>query len=189
MWGRTRARLAAPPNACGIGIASLLVTVFATAPSVWAVNVTTYHYDTLRTGWNPNEQALTPASVGNGSFGFVSDVKLPANQLVGHALIVEGVSVTGIGSANVVYLVDNNNSVFGVNADTGKLLLHVNLGTRVPVSGHEIYGTVSAKAANLISLRLRTGAIVTVDNGPAEHADRSVEIHVGEALGIHGEYD
>jgi hypothetical protein len=57
------------------------------------------------------------------------------------------------------------------------------------VAGHEIYGTVTAKTGNLISLRLRTGDVVTVDNEPAERADRSVEFHVGAALGINGEYD
>jgi len=56
-------------------------------------------------------------------------------------------------------------------------------------SGHEIYGTVASATGNLINLRLRTGKFVTVDNDRAQEADRSVEIYVGRALGIDGDYD
>jgi hypothetical protein len=57
------------------------------------------------------------------------------------------------------------------------------------VAGHEIYGRVESATGNLITLRLRTGKVLIVDNEKAEQADRSVEIHVGRALGIQGDYD
>jgi hypothetical protein len=56
-------------------------------------------------------------------------------------------------------------------------------------SGHEIYGTVEAVTGNLITLRLRTGKLLTVDNDRAQEADRSVQINVGRALGIDGDYE
>src|SRR5579862_998504 len=73
-----------------VSVAVFFAMGLANFPDAWAVNVTTYHYDTLRTGWNPNETVLTPANVHSGSFGFLAAVKVPANQLVGHPLIVEG---------------------------------------------------------------------------------------------------
>jgi PQQ enzyme repeat len=139
-----------------VAIAMFCAMGLVMAPDVWAVNVTTYHYDTLRTGWNPNETALTPANVHSGSFGFLAAVKIPANQLVGHPLIVEGVSVTGVGLVNVVYLVDNNNNVFALNATTGKLLLHVNLGTRVPGSANPHNTAVGIRSTPVIDAATQT---------------------------------
>ena len=137
MWDVARARLSTKSSASiGVGIASLIATFLSGVPNAWAGNVTTYHYDTLRTGWNPNEQSLIPANVRDDSFGFLAAINLPAIQLVGHPLIVEDVSVSGVGLSNVVYLVDNNNNVWGLNAANGKVLLHVNLGERVPGSAN-----------------------------------------------------
>ncbi len=38
--------------------------------------VTTYHYDNLRTGWNQEEERLTPANVGGPKFGLLHSVVL-----------------------------------------------------------------------------------------------------------------
>ena len=126
-----------------LGAATLLCSVLAGTTCGWAANVTTYHYDNHRTGWAQTEQTLTPANVGGGTFGFTATIKLPATQLVGHPLIVEGVSVAGAGISNVVYLVDNANNVWGLNAATGAVLLHVNLGTPVP-------GTIAASGTGIM---------------------------------------
>jgi hypothetical protein len=152
-----RVRLLIRSNAhVDVGLALLIVTILAAAPSAWAANVTTYHYDTLRTGWNPNEQTLTPVNVGGGSFGFLAAVKLPANQLVGHPLVVEGVSVAGVGVSNVVYLVDNNNNVWGLNAANGKMLLHVNLGVKVPGSANPHNTAVGIRSTPVIDAATQT---------------------------------
>ena len=139
-----------------VGFAVRIATVLAGVSTAWAANVTTYHYDTLRTGWNPNEQTLTPANVGRGSFGFLAAVKLPANQLVGHPLIVEGVSVAGVGVSNVVYLVDNNNNVWGLNAASGKVLMHVNLGLKVPGSANPHNTAVGIRSTPVIDAATQT---------------------------------
>ena len=39
-----------------------------------SVNVVTYHYDTLRTGWNPNETILTTSNVNSSTFGVLAQV-------------------------------------------------------------------------------------------------------------------
>ena len=57
------------------------------------VNVTTYHYDNLRTGWNPNETLLTTSNVNAHTFGIRAQVALDdqvdAQPLVegGHVVI------------------------------------------------------------------------------------------------------
>ena len=35
-----------------------LLAAFLTSPSVWAFNITTHHYNALRTGWNKHETIL-----------------------------------------------------------------------------------------------------------------------------------
>ena len=57
------------------------------------------------------------------------------------------------------------------------------------VSGHEIYGTAVAINGNMISLKTRTGKIVMVDNSAAQAAERTIELFVGRALVIDGDYD
>jgi len=155
MWDRTSARLKAT-SAAPLGACVLLVMLSAGMPCSWAVNVTTYHYDTLRTGWDPNEQTLTPANVAGGTFGFLATVKLPATQLVGHPLIVEGVAVAGVGIANVVYVVDNKNHVWGLDAANGKVLLHVTLGAQVPGSANPHNKPVGIKSTPVIDVATQT---------------------------------
>ncbi len=134
----------------------MFATFLAGIPCGWAGNVTTYHYDVHRTGWDQTEQTLTPANVSGGSFGFLAAIKLPASQLVGHPLIVEGVSVTGVGPSNVVYLVDNSNNVWGLNAANGAVLLHVNLGSPVPGSANPHNKPVGIKSTPVIDAATQT---------------------------------
>src|SRR5690349_20866986 len=46
-----------------------LASVAAMSSRAVAANVTTYHYDNQRTGWNSNERTLTPNTVLNGLNG------------------------------------------------------------------------------------------------------------------------
>ena len=150
-WGRSS--IASGVN---FGVATFLATFLMGIPYGWAANVTTYHYDRHRTGWAQNEPTLTPANVGGGSFGFLAAVKLPATQLVGHPLIAEGVSVTGVGPSTVVYLVDNANNVWGLNATNGAVLLHVNLGVPVPGSANPHNKSVGIKSTPVIDAATQT---------------------------------
>jgi hypothetical protein len=90
------------------------------APASAQVNVTTYHYDNLRTGWNPNETVLTTSNVNSSSFGVVAQTQLDS-QVDAQPLIVDG----------VVYVVTENNTVYAIDAVAGTILNSVKLGTPV----------------------------------------------------------
>src|SRR4029077_11837180 len=45
------------------------------------IDVTTYHYDGLRTGWNPDETALTRASVKSARFGLLHRIPVDGDVL------------------------------------------------------------------------------------------------------------
>jgi hypothetical protein len=59
------------------GVAGWLVAAVAGGPAyATGVEVVTYHYDTLRTGWNQSETTLTAANVGSNGFGLLEQVAL-----------------------------------------------------------------------------------------------------------------
>ncbi len=88
-----------------------------------SVNVVTYHYDNLRTGWNQNETVLTPSNVNSSTFGPLLRVSLD-DQVDTQPLIVN----------NVVYVATENNTVYAINANTGAILNSNHLGTPVAMS-------------------------------------------------------
>jgi hypothetical protein len=92
------------------------------------VNVTTYHYDNLRTGWNPNETTLTQSSFS--SFGLLQSAVLD-DQVDAQPLLVSGETING-NQHNVVYVATENNSVYAIDAQSGQVLLQANLGGPVP---------------------------------------------------------
>jgi hypothetical protein len=97
------------------------------------VAVTTYHNDTLRTGWNPNETTLTPAVVKSGAFKQVVAVAVD-EQVDAEPLYVPNLSIPGLGKRNVVYVVTQNDTVYAIDADAGTILFSRNLGAPVPLS-------------------------------------------------------
>ena len=52
-------------------------------------SISTYHYDNNRTGWNRSETVLTPANVGQNTFGPLQTVTLD-DQVDAQPLIVPG---------------------------------------------------------------------------------------------------
>jgi hypothetical protein len=96
--------------------------------------VTTYHYDSKRTGVNTHETVLTPANVGSSSFGLLSTVTLD-DQVDAQPLMVPNVTITAgnsQGPHDVVYVVTENNTVYAIDTHSFAILLSVNLGTPVP---------------------------------------------------------
>jgi hypothetical protein len=88
-------------------------------------DVTTYHYDTMRSGQNLNETILTPANVTKASFGLLH--LLAADGLVDAApLVVSQLTIGGV-LHNVVYVATENDSVYAYDADTAVLLKQVSL--------------------------------------------------------------
>jgi hypothetical protein len=94
--------------------------------------VVTFHYDTLRTGWNNQETALTPTNVASQQFGLLQQVNLDA-EVDAQPLFVPGVTVNGT-THNVVYVATDNDRVYAIDAATGNILLSANFGPPVPVS-------------------------------------------------------
>jgi hypothetical protein len=88
-------------------------------------DVTTYHYDTMRSGQNLNETILTPANVTTASFGLLH--LLAADGLVDAAPLVVSQLTIGGAPHNVVYVATENDSVYAYDADTAVLLKQVSL--------------------------------------------------------------
>jgi hypothetical protein len=127
----------------GIGhflAASTLLACAHGTGSAAGVNVVTYHNDTLRTGWNSAETTLTAQNVGGTRFGLLAQVALD-EEVDAQPLVVSGVEISG-SRHDVVYVVTANNSVYAVDAVSGAILRHVNLGP--PVSTTVLPATVYA---------------------------------------------
>jgi hypothetical protein len=125
-----------------LGTLALLGGMAAIAPCEATVaagqNVTTYHYDNLRTGWNPNETVLTQATVQHGSggqtFKMTSFTSLD-DQVDTQPLIVTNQTITGqSGPHDVVYVTTENNTVYAIDANSGAILLQRNFGPPVTIS-------------------------------------------------------
>jgi len=111
-----------------------LLVIALAASAAWCQSVTTYHYDNYRTGWNNNETTLTPNNVNSASFGLLHSVALD-DQVDAQPLYMQGVQITAgsyQGPHNVVYVATEGDSVFAIDAESGTVLLSVNLGTPVP---------------------------------------------------------
>jgi hypothetical protein len=95
-----------------------------------AVAVTTYHYDTLRTGWNSHEITLSDSAF-PARFGVLGVTALD-DQVDSQPLLVPGEYIAG-GMHNVVYVATESNTVYGLDATSGAVLVHRNLGPPMPM--------------------------------------------------------
>src|SRR5215472_7557806 len=86
-------------------------------PTPSSIDVTTYHYDNMRTGQNTQETALTTANVNQTKFGklgaFAVDGKVDAQPLY-----LSNLSIPGHGTRNVLYVATEHGSVFAFDADS-----------------------------------------------------------------------
>jgi hypothetical protein len=96
-----------------------------------AANVTTHHYDTLRTGWNPAETVLTPAAVSSASFQLSTTVSLD-EQVDAQPLLLQAQLIPDQGTHDVVYVATEGDTVYAIDAASGAILLSRSLGTPVP---------------------------------------------------------
>jgi hypothetical protein len=88
--------------------------------------VLTYHNDNLRTGRNSIESTLTLKNVNSTTFGklFV----IPTDGLVdAEPLYAPNISIPGNGTHNVLFVVTENDTVYGFDADSGTNLWHVTM--------------------------------------------------------------
>ena len=98
----------------------------APPPPPTGVNITTHHFDTLRSGWNAGETSLTPASVAS-SFGLLHTISLD-EQVDAQPLVVSS------GSGTVLYVATENDALYALDGSTGATLWQRNFGAAVPQS-------------------------------------------------------
>lgn len=91
------------------------------------IDVVQYHYDTNRTGWNPTETDLTPASLKARKFAQIASLALDGNVFA-QPLLVTGVTFPDASTHDVLLVVTGNNSVYAYDAHSYLRLWHVNLG-------------------------------------------------------------
>jgi hypothetical protein len=92
------------------------------------IDVTTYHYDLNRTGWNQTETDLTPATVANGGFGQIATLNVDGNVLA-QPLLVSGYKMPDNKVHDVLIIATGHDSVYAFDAQTYALLWQVSLGT------------------------------------------------------------
>jgi hypothetical protein len=114
-------------------LCGLAAVAFALAGGAFAkeVDITTYHYDNFRTGWNAHEKTLTPANVAGPNFKLIASTVLD-DQVDAQPLILTHQTVKGKGAHDVVYIATESNSVYAIDANSGEILRQVNLGAPVP---------------------------------------------------------
>jgi hypothetical protein len=92
------------------------------------IDVTTYHYDQKRTGWNQNETDLNPATVASANFGLIATLQVDGNVFA-QPLQVSGFIMPDGSTHDVLIIATGNNSVYAFDAQTYAILWQVNLGT------------------------------------------------------------
>jgi len=118
----------------------LLCAVAALAPPLATaqVNVLTDNYNNSRTNANLRETMLNTLDVEPSQFGKL--FSLPVNGAINaQPLYMQGVSIPGNGTHNVVFVVTHHNDVYAFDADTqGNSLWHTNLGPSVPGTDYNV---------------------------------------------------
>jgi outer membrane protein assembly factor BamB len=137
-------------------------------------DITTYHGDALRTGWNSTEKQLTPREVAGKGFGLLRTLDLD-DQVDAQPLVVSDQPIEGHATVtDVVYVATENNSVYAFDPATGEELLHVNLGTPMPRAilpggclnnGHTI-GIASTPVIDIAAETLYAVAYTLEDGAP-----------------------
>lgn len=127
-------------------------------------SVSTYHNDVRRIGWNNAETVLTPTAVAGTSFRQLVSVPLD-EQVDAQPLYVPQLSIAG-GIHDTVYVATENNSVYAIDGESGKVLVQKNFGAAVPVSAlpgqcpNNIH-TVGINSTPVIDLASKTLYVIT----------------------------
>ena len=92
------------------------------------IDVTTYHYDQNRTGWNATETDLTVASVTSSKFGLLKSLSVKGNVFA-QPLILSNFGLPDGTTRNVLIIATSHNMVYAFDAQTYASLWSVSLGT------------------------------------------------------------
>ena len=80
------------------------------------IDVSTYHYDNMRSGANVTEKVLTKALVNFATFG-VQGTFSTDGRVDGQPLYLSNVTIPGVGAKNILYVVTEHGSVYAFDAD------------------------------------------------------------------------
>lgn len=117
-----------------LGAVAVLLAAITPVAAVAGTDITTYHVDAQRTGWNSTEAQLTPQEVAGKSFGLLRSLDVD-DQIDAQPLVVSDQLIDGRATvSDVVYVATETNSVYAFDPTSGEQLLHVNLGAPVPRS-------------------------------------------------------
>lgn len=160
-----------------------------------SIDVLTYHYDNLRTGWNPRETDLTPASVKSSKFGLLKTLAVDGNVLA-QPLLVSGFVMPDGTRHDILIVVTGRNTVYAFDAKSYDTLWQASLGT--PQSSLDVkcgdlwpeYGIDSApvivrKSASVATLY----AVAATEPSPNkfQHALHAIDIGTGKDVAPPGE--
>jgi len=114
------------------------VAALAPPPATAQVSVLTDNYNNSRTNANLRETMLNTLDVEPSQFGKL--FSLPVNGAINaQPLYMQGVSMPGKGTHNVIYVVTHHNDVYAFDADTqANSLWHTNLGPSVPGTDYNV---------------------------------------------------
>ena len=118
-----------------------LAMVYGGAP----INVTTFHYDNNRTGWNSNETDLTPQSVASERFGLLTSLPI-FGAAWAQPLLVSGYTMPNGAVRDVLIVATSRNMVYAFDAKTYAKLWSVSLGpwvSQLPPICHQQTGVNS----------------------------------------------
>src|SRR5579863_7558343 len=143
--------------------------VFQSEPAPITIDYTTYHFDTVRSGWNPYETTLNTANVASGSFGPLFNLSVDGN-VYGQPLYVSQLTMPDESVHNVLYVTTTNNTVYAFDADTGATLwqrsfIDTKHGiynvTAANVDNHNVWPTVGIASTPVIDRSADSLFIVT----------------------------
>lgn len=122
----------------GSGIALSILSTCAFVEHAYSYDMTTYHYDSQRTGWNQQETVLTPANVASSSFELLQQIAL-TNQADAQPLVVSATTfaTAGFGALfpnDIVFIATEGNDILAIDSVTGATLVRRNLGTPVAMN-------------------------------------------------------
>jgi hypothetical protein len=123
----TRHHPSVPPPLAGGGLHPSAAAGLRRPYSGVPIDVLTYHYDTLRTGWNQSETDLTPATVGSSSFGELTTLNVDGNVFA-QPLMVSGFTLPDSTVHNILLVATGHNTVYAFDAQTYATLWKRNLG-------------------------------------------------------------
>lgn len=165
-------------------LSAAILTAILLPTKLIAQDVLTWKNDNQRTGQNLSETTLTPSNVGSPSFGKLFSQGVDEN-VYAQPLHKSGVSISGKGTHNVVFVASENNSVYAFDADDNSgsntnPLWQVNLGLAPNVNSETgpVVGITGTPVIDPSSGTLYVVAI-TVENGSYFHRLHALDIGSG----------